>query len=183
MTDGRELGSGGHETPNLKRRVSIGGLTHGALLAALGEAGVQLNASADILMSSAIFDVQERTSFAVVGRTVAELGLPAGGSLSTIYAQAQAAGLLLCPAITGPYLRLVTIDQQSAPDSVLSNGNAPSGSVTVASAPPAISDDEFPKGFYLRVVDGVVWLRGYRASEQHVWSPQDCFAFREPEPA
>lgn len=168
MTDGRELVSDVHEPAELKRQVTIGGLTRGALLAALRQSGVKCNTSAEILLNSAIFDVQERTSFVVVERTVTELGLPTGGSLSTIYAQAQATGLLLCPAITGPYLRLVTIDQQSAPDSLLSNGHAPSGSVTVASVPPEPLDDDFPKGFYLRVVDAVVWLRGYRASERHI---------------
>ena len=69
------------------------------------------------------------------------------------------------------------LDQQTAPDSIMSKGRAPSGSITVASIP-LREDDEYPKGFYLRVVDGVPWLRGYRCTEQHNWSADDWLLFR-----
>jgi len=69
------------------------------------------------------------------------------------------------------------LDQASAPDSVMSNGSAPSASVTIASEP-LDQDDVLPKGFYLRVVDGRPWLRGYHATDEHLWSPGDCLAFR-----
>lgn len=85
---------------------------------------------------------------------------------------------MLCPNITGPYLRLAMAGQKSSPDSVMSNGSAPSGSITVASAS-FDDDDVLPKGFYLRAVNGALWLRGYRATEGHIWSPDDCFAFRK----
>jgi len=48
----------------------------------------------------------------------------------------------------------------------------------VASAPLA-QDDETPKGFYLRRIEGVLWLRGYRSWPGHIWSPQDMFVFSE----
>jgi hypothetical protein len=38
-------------------------------------------------------------------------------------------------------------------------------------------DDEYPKGFYLRVVEDVRWLRGYVGDDTHIWSPTDQFAF------
>lgn len=41
-------------------------------------------------------------------------------------------------------------------------------------------DDEYPKGFYLRVVDGRAWLRGYRCDDGHSWSPDDRFIFQLP---
>ena len=40
-------------------------------------------------------------------------------------------------------------------------------------------DDEVPKGFYLRRIEGVLWLRGYRAGAEHVWSPDDRLLFRD----
>jgi hypothetical protein len=40
-----------------------------------------------------------------------------------------------------------------------------------------VEDDEFPKGFYLRRIDGVLWLRGYRSGPAHVWSPDDRLVF------
>ncbi|WP_130412818.1 hypothetical protein [Xylanimonas ulmi] len=78
---------------------------------------------------------------------------------------------------TGPYLRLAFDDQAAAPDAVMPSGRAPSGSVTVASEP-VEADHDFPKGFYLRVVDGTAWLRGYMCDNQHVFAPNDRFAFQ-----
>ncbi|MDA0708693.1 MAG: helicase, partial [bacterium] len=40
-------------------------------------------------------------------------------------------------------------------------------------------DDDFPKGFYLRRIKGVLWLRGYRSWPGHVWEPDDHFVFSE----
>lgn len=139
---------------------------------------MSLNASAEVLLNSDVFDRQQRDSLRIVQRTVGQLGFRDGATLSSIFARAQELGLSLCPAITGPYLRLALTNQKSVYGSVASNGSAPSGSITVA-ATPIDDDDEFPKGFYLRTVDGVLWLRGYRATEEHIWLPVDCFAFRD----
>lgn len=158
-------------------RVRIGDLSRQELRAALDELGVQLNASADVLLKSSIFDRQRFESFHVVLRTVRQIGVTGDATLSAVFGRACEAGLSLCPPITGPYLRLTMADQTSAPDSVMSNGSAPSGSITIASAP-LDRDDVVPKGFYLRVIDGVLWLRGYHATDGHIWSPDDCFAFR-----
>lgn len=158
-------------------RLRVGELSRQELRAALDGRGVLLNASAEVLLASAAFDRQQVDSFNVVQCTVGRLGLRSGAALSSIIARAHEAGLSLCPPITGPYLRLVMASQESAPDSVMSNGSAPSGSITVA-APP-LGDDDYPKGFYLRAVDGVLWLRGYHSTDEHIWSPDDCFAFRE----
>ena len=96
----------------------------------------------------------------IVERTVGGLGFPDGATLSQLFEAAAEHGLRPCPPATGPHLRLSTLGQEAAPDSIMSNGRAPSGSVTIASTP-LRDDDEYPKGFYLRVVDGVPWLRGY----------------------
>lgn len=155
----------------------VGALSRAQLVAALEAAGVGLNASAELLLRHEAFDQQRVEAFEVVQRTVGQLGLTDGAPLSTVLATAQAQGLSLCPLVTGPYLRLVMLDQQSAPDSVLSNGSAPSASLTVASLP-LDHGDVLPKGFYLRVVDGRPWLRGYHATDEHVWSPDDRLVFR-----
>lgn len=169
------MNSADSSTPLLLR---VGGLSRQELLVSLDKLGVLLNASAEVLLNSEVFDRQRLDSFRVVQCTVGQLGFRNGAALSSIFARAQEVGLSLCPAIAGPYLRLVITGQESAPDSVMSNGSAPSGSITVAAAP-LDDDDDFPKGFYLRAVKGVLWLRGYHATEEHIWSPDDCFAFRE----
>ncbi|MBL8516712.1 MAG: hypothetical protein JNM76_07055 [Betaproteobacteria bacterium] len=55
----------------------------------------------------------------------------------------------------------------------------PSGSLTVISPPPA-EDDAVPKGFYLRKIKGVPWLRGYVSDATHVWQPDDHLVFCKP---
>lgn len=156
--------------------VEIGTYGRPGLLAALEEAGVQLNASARTLLDSAIFDHPVPESVTLVDRSLLELGLPSGAPLPQILATAQERDLHPCPPMTAPYLRLAWLEQPSAPDSILSNGRAPTGSLTVAAVPPSL-DDGFPKGFYLRVVDGQPWLRGYRCDSAHDWSPADRFLF------
>ena len=159
-------------------QLRVGELSRQELRTALNGLGVQLNASAEVLLDSSSFDQQETETFQVVQRTVAQLGISNGATLISIFAKAREAGLSLCPSITGPYLRLAMSSQKSAPDSVMSSGTAPSGSITVASAP--LDDDNvLPKGFYLRALNGALWLRGYHATEGHIWSPDDVFAFRK----
>jgi hypothetical protein len=72
------------------------------------------------------------------------------------------------------------MDQANAPNSVLSAGRGPAGALHVASEP--VSEDvEYPKGFYLRVVDGQAWLRGYRCDNTYVWAPDQWLAFVMPD--
>jgi hypothetical protein len=42
---------------------------------------------------------------------------------------------------------------------------------------PLAADDDIPKGFCLRRIDGVLWLRGYRSGPEHIWSPDDRLIF------
>lgn len=159
--------------------VRVGGLSRAELMAQLSAGGVGLNAHAETLLSDASFDEAEPHDVTIVEYSVLDLGCPEGASLSQIYARAETMGLLLCHPATGPYLRLATMGQSSAPDTVLRAGRAPSGSVTVA-ARPLRDDDSFPKGFYLRAIDDKPWLRGYTCDDEHIWSPEDRFAFLLP---
>ncbi|WP_256840441.1 hypothetical protein [Ornithinimicrobium faecis] len=141
---------------------------------------MQLNTHAETLLAGPEFDAPRERTLRIVERTVAELGLPEGDVQSRVYAAARAQGLHLCPLITGPWLRLALLDQTGAPDSVLSAGRAPTGAIHIASAP--VSDDvEHPKGFYLRVADGVPWLRGYRCDDTYVWPADQRLAFALPD--
>lgn len=148
------------------------------LLEALQEGGVHLNEAAATLLDDAIFDRSRPESVTVVERSVGDLGLVDGAVLRQIFGAAQDHGLHLCPPTTAPYLRLVLRSQATAPDAVMSNGKAPSGSLTVAS-PALQADEDYPKGFYLRVINGRPWLRGYHCgSTEHLWDPGDRFVFR-----
>ena len=169
------------DTPRIDRLdVTVGGLSRSQLASALNERGILLNAHAETLLEHDVFDSSTAQTVTVTERTVAELGFTDGATLSQILGASQHQNLVLCPAETGPYLRLALTEQPASADSVMSSGRAPAGSLTMATA--ALSDDdEYPKGFYLRVVDDAAWLRGYRCDDEHVWSPDDRFLFRLPE--
>lgn len=69
-------------------------------------------------------------------------------------------------------LRLATLDQANAPDSVLRHGRAPVGSAHVLS--PSLGDESgVHRGLYLRVVDHVPWLRDFACDALHVFGPED----------
>ena len=53
---------------------------------------------------------------------------------------------------------------------------APYGAITIA-LEILTEDDDFPKGFYLRRIKGVLWLRGYRSGPQHIYEHDDHFVF------
>jgi hypothetical protein len=157
--------------------VRVGGLSRPDLRSALAAADVKLNASAQTLLDDPVFARTEAEAVAIVERTVAQLGLKNGVTLARILASAQEQGLLPCPPYAGPYLRLAMLDQPAAPDSVMSKGQPPTGAVHIASER-LRAEYDFPRGFYLRVVDGTPWLRGFRCSDDAPWSLDDRFAFR-----
>lgn len=158
--------------------VNIGGVGKSALRAALDERGVQLNEAAETLFADPRFATLASTRpLAIALVTVAELGFYDGATYGELIARAIAAGMLECPLEVGAHLRLVDVDQPESPvQTSPSRGRAPPGSITVASAP--LDDtDETPKGFYLRRLGDVRWLRGYRSWPGHRWSPEDRFVF------
>jgi hypothetical protein len=169
------------ESERVERRfLRVGGLTRSDLKQALFSAGVRLNASGETLLEDPVFgsaDAESVVTIELVECTVGDLGLNVGATLPQILATARDEGLVPCPPFTGPYLRLAMRDQPTAPDSVMSNGRAPTGSVTVASERLRVGHD-YPRGFYLRVVAGQLWLRGFRCTDDAGWFPEDRFAFR-----
>jgi hypothetical protein len=58
----------------------------------------------------------------------------------------------------------------------VSRNCAPPGSITFASEP-FTKDDDFPKGFHLRRVEGTLCLNAYCASPNHVPAPRDRLIF------
>ncbi|SOC57162.1 hypothetical protein [Ornithinimicrobium cerasi] len=159
--------------------VRVGGQPRSSLVQSLRQVGVQLNDHAKTLLAHPAFEDPESQDLQFVVRTVHQLGLPTGGTQSQVFVAARRHGFQLCPVISGPFLRLATMDQPSAPDSVLSAGRAPTGAIHVASEPLS-ADAAYPKGFYLRVVDDEVWLRGFRCDDTYEWGPQQRLALVEP---
>ncbi|MGO4434169.1 hypothetical protein AB4Y88_13010 [Paenarthrobacter sp. RAF9] len=162
--------------------VRAGGHSRVEILQMLRSADVLLNVHAETLLAHPAFDNPKHQDLRIVERTVEELGLKSGAVQSRVFSAALSQGLALCPLVAGPYLRMAMMGQSDAPDAVLSGGRAPTGAIHVASAP--LSEVvEYPKGFYLRVVNGQAWLRGYRCDDTYVWTPEQRIAFLSPGPS
>lgn len=158
--------------------IDIGGTSKQQLLTSLGQHGVHLNEAARALFAHEGFSTsKERQRASLIEVTVAALGFPKGASFGVIVQKAQDAGLSVCPMELGPHFRLQFLDQpEGASGQPETKHRAPAGAITVASH--AVSeDDDVPKGFYLRRIDGALWLRGYRADADHLWSPGDRLVF------
>ncbi len=156
--------------------VRFGGASRVDTMDLLQSAGVQLNAYAETLLAHPIFDSPPEEMVRVTQRTPADLGLSQGGTLTEILEAGRAHDLRPVPLAAAPTLRLMTLSQEGAPDSVLSAGRPPTAAIHIASEPVS-EDDEYPKGFYLRVVDGVPWLRGYRSDATYVMEPDQEYFF------
>lgn len=171
-------------TPSLPdatlRTITVGGITKPELLRALASKGVHLNAMAQQLFDDARFVPAPTASVLQAWElAVGALGLGAGGTIDAIHARAAEHGLLPGPLELGPHLRLLMLDQAEGREGGREiRHQAPPGALTVASVPLS-TDEDFPCGFYLRRIDGALWLRGYRSWSGHHWSPHDRFAFVE----
>lgn len=146
----------------------------------LAQAGVWLNPLAEQLFSDTRFEVPARPRpFAVAAVQVGALGYARGATFEAIARSAARQGLQPCPLALAPWLRLQWPAQPEAPAGAsTARHRAPPGAVTVASAPPPDAPD-LPWGFYLRRVDGVPWLRGYRCWSGHVWAAEDVLVFQQ----
>ncbi|MEK5080760.1 helicase [Solibacillus sp. FSL W7-1436] len=167
------------DCPVITKTVAVGGLSKADLIQKLHQSSILLNLYGEKLLNDDRFTTSEtRYSVEVVELSVRDLGFPNGATLPEIYNQANNLGLQLCPPELGPYLRLEYVEQDEGDAENLSQKNeAPSGSLTIASE--LISDeDSFPKGFYIRKVDGILRLRGYVADNLHVWNPDNRFIFK-----
>lgn len=158
--------------------IEIGGRSKEELIKELNQHAIQRNPYAEQLLSSEHFTVSPtKQLLRIVKITVKELGFQHGANLLELYDKAKSQGLDLCPLELGPFLRLRYLHQEEGflghPQT---KHQAPSGSLTIASN--IIMDaDNFPKGFYLRKIEGNLCLRGYCCSHDYVWDKDDCFVF------
>jgi len=166
---------------SVTRVLYVGGLSKQQLLAHLAEAGVELNEAASILFSSDKFTtLKTRQPLLAVELAVRHLGFMQGATLLELCGKAVALGLCLPPIELGPHFRLQYLDQPEGYwGHPVTAHRAPPGSIMVASAPLS-HDENFPKGFYLRRIQGKLWLRGYWASADNLWDPDDRLVFCKP---
>lgn len=162
----------------IRRKVSIGGLSKHELLERLASAGVEINSIGLQLFAQESFRTLEvPVVVEAVQITVAELGLPDGGVFAQVIRAAEERALALCPLELGPHLRLALLDQaEGAQGFERRQHTAPPGAITVVSQPLPEDGEEF-RGFYLRRIEGTLWLRGYKSWSGHLWQPEDILLF------
>jgi hypothetical protein len=159
----------------------IGGVGKTQLIELLTRSDVSLNDAARTLFASNLFTtLPDPILVSCVELSVLDLGFDAGATFPELQQSAESMGYILPPVELGAHLRL---QYSTQPEGHLgmpaTEHKAPPGSITIAS-PPLAEDDSFPKGFYLRRINGVLWLRGYCSGLDHVWSPEDRLVFQQP---
>nr|WP_244516692.1 helicase [Alkalicoccus daliensis] len=139
---------------------------------------VSLNEYAKQLLNASEFNTKKKCLVKTIEIKVKHLGFLSGANTEQLYNKAYEVGLVPGPISLAPHLRLEYLEQseEESCNTVPNISNAPPGSITVASTP-IVKEDEFPKGFYLRSVNGTLWLRGYAADELHIWEPDSSFIF------
>jgi len=162
----------------IERAVDIGGFSKAELLQKLREKHILLNAYAEALFADERFTTSDvRCTVVIVELSVGDLGFPEGATLLQVFEKAAQLNWTLCPLELAPHLRIQYTEQiDSSSASMPSQNKAPEGSITIASKP-LTDNHEFPKGFYLRSIEGKLWLRGYRCDFEHVWQAKDRFVF------
>lgn len=137
--------------------VQYGGVSLNRLCQQLKENQIHLNAYANQLLRHPQLSLSaDKQRAACVIVPLKELGLPQGGSLTEIFAAAPSYGLTCCTLEMALHFRL-SYRQLANSTGLKSQGKAPAAAITIASVPLEKTDD-FPKGFYVRRIDGVDWL-------------------------
>ena len=172
------MGQANRRHASMPSTVTIGGMSKSELRTVLRQHDVQLNEAAEALFDDRRFTTRSRQQVVeIAALSIAELGFAEGATYDQLVARALESGWVECPLELGPHLRIQFLTQPDGADGrPLTHGRAPPGSITVAS--PALDDtEETAKGFYLRRVDVVLWLRGYRSWPGHIWSAEDVLVF------
>lgn len=156
--------------------LEYGGLSKDDLISKLNSSDIQLNEFAITLLSSELFKVSnQKKKINLLIASVKDIGFSEGATIPEIEDNIKNYGLSECPLEIAPYLRLHLNEQNEINEKT--ENQAPPGSLTIFSKP-FVSDEDFPKGFYLRKIDGKLWLRGYRCSLDYIWNPNDKFVFQ-----
>ncbi|MFD1413075.1 helicase [Oceanobacillus jeddahense] len=174
MIENEKLYSNGNENIRI---IKIGGHTKTELIQKMNTNKIFLNELAEKLIASDYLEIsKEPYMVKVIELTVKDLGFSEGAVTSQLFSKAAKLELELCPLELALYLRLAYLNQTEGYNENQLQNQAPYGSITIASK--IFSKDvNFPKGFYLRKIQGDLWLRGYVADEAHVWNSHDRFVF------
>ena len=142
----------------------------------LKEHGILINQYAEEFFAHPRFSIGRSRETTVTIASLQEIGLENGATLRDIFTHISKTGLKACAVSTGLFLRLAWTDQPQSQNSTLTGTHSsPDQAVTVLSEI-IDKDDAFPKGLYLRNVDGNLWLRGYVCDDAYRFPGDALFA-------
>jgi hypothetical protein len=125
------------------------------------------------------FSTEHTREMTIAIASLREIGLENGGTLNEIFQQIEKICFKPCPTNTGLFLRFAWKNQQQSQNSILSGTHSSPEQAVVVLSELIERDDAFPKGLYLRNVDGRLWLRGYVCDSEYRFSGNDLFAFEK----
>ena len=131
------------------------------LMNKLEEHNVIINPYAQEFFLHPTFSTDHTREMTIAIASLREIGLENGASLNEIFQQIEKMCLKPCPINTGLFLRITWKSQPKSQNSILSGTHSSPDQAVVVLSEPIEIDDAFPKGLYLRNVDGKLWLRGY----------------------
>lgn len=150
------------------------------MLETLTGKGILLNDYARRLLETEHFEGRrQRRSISIAACSLNEIGLAGGGNFAQIEKTIKGLGLCPCPVEFAPSIRLLYREPPSL--IIRAGGESPEGAVTIFS-PPAFSDPDSPRGFYMQYYEGSFWLRGYRCSDDYCWKAEDRMIFMVKQP-
>ena len=145
----------------------------------LEENCIFINQYAEQFFTHPRFSSAQKVDISVFIASLHEIGFKSGATLDDIFKRIPSIGLRPCPPSTGVFLRLLWKDQPQSQNSILSGTHgSPDLAVTVLSEVVSRNDD-FPKGLYLRNVEGNLWLRGYICDASYRFPGDALFVFEK----
>ena len=144
----------------------------------LEEHNILINSHAETFFAHPKFLTELTSEMAIAIASLREIGFENGATLNEILRETEKSCFKPCPANTGLFLRLAWKNQQQSQNSILTGTHCSPDHAVVVLSEPIERDDAFPKGLYLRNVDGRLWLRGYVCDSEYRFSSDDLFAFK-----
>lgn len=146
------------------------------ILACLDQQGISYNDFLPTYLSHPRCQLPtEKANLTIRIATLADFGFTRPVEFPELLKGIESQGYSVCPPVTGFYLRMVLADQEQSTDSVLSAGHTPQGAINVLTDKLA-EEFEVPRMLYLRNVDGQLWLRASRFTDDYEHQLDSVFA-------
>ena len=140
---------------------------------------ILINRYAEVFFAHPAFLTENTVEMTIAIASLREIGLENGATLNEIFQHIENCDFKPCQPNTGLFLRFAWENQPTSQNSILSGMHCSPEQAVVVLSEQIEADDAFPKGLYLRNVDGRLWLRGYVCGSDYRFSGNDLFAFKK----